>query len=105
VISFAVLLLVLLAALGSAFGVTLSRWLDRASPREIRLRLALLGLMALTVALASASAGTAGAPDLIVWPIRLAGAGLLTGLWVTWWRADRRPDPDTAAPARGTTQT
>jgi hypothetical protein len=91
---YASLLLVFTAAVGAALGITLVRWATRASAREIRHRLALLGLLALTVAGAGVAAPTPWTPDALEGAARIAArialAGLLALLWTYWLRAERR---------------
>lgn len=89
--TFAALALCFLAAVGTAFAVTLSRWIEQSTAREIRHRLALLGLLTLTVLGVGTSAPT---PDALVGAAATAArailAGLLALLWAYWLRAERR---------------
>lgn len=87
--TFAALALCFLAAAGTAFAVALSRWIEQATAREIRHRLALLGLLTLTVLGVGASAPT---PDGLIasTAARVVLAGLLALLWAYWVRAERR---------------
>lgn len=91
---FAALFLVLLAAVGAALGVALVRWAERTSAREFRHRLALLGLLVLTVVGIGVAAPTefpAGSPMAAVETAAgLALTGLLVLLWAYWLRAERR---------------